>query len=244
MKQSRFEILENTPLTEDVRLLRLSGDASAIRTPGQFATLKVPGFYLRRPFSVHDFSENEFSIVYKLAGNGTEELSRLLPGETLEALTGLGNGYDTSVSGLRPLLVGGGTGLSPMLCLTRRLAAEGKRTLVLAGFASKKDVFGIEALTAAGAAVTVTTADGSFGTPGLVTDAFPAEYSYVYACGPEPMLKAVCRRAETGVQVSLEARMGCGFGACMGCTCETVTGGKRICREGPVFRKEELLWEA
>lgn len=243
MKQGFFTIIENTPLTYDVRLLRLSGDASAITTPGQFATLKIPGYYLRRPFSVHDFSPEEFSIIYKIAGNGTEQLSQLPAGTAIEVLTGLGNGYNTAVSGSSPLLIGGGTGLSPMLALAKQLIAEGKQPTVIAGFGSAADVFSCDALCAAGAKVIITTMDGSLGTRGMVTDAFPDTYSYVYTCGPEPMMKAIAKKAPTGVQVSLEARMGCGFGACMGCTCETITGGKRICREGPVFEKEELLWE-
>ncbi len=243
MKQAFFTILENTPLTPDVNLLRLGGDASAITVPGQFAALQVPGYFLRRPFSVHDFSAEEFSVVYKQAGNGTETLGTLQKGNRIEALTGLGNGYSTADAGESPLLVGGGTGASPMLCLAKRLVAEGRKPQVILGFASAADVFGVQEIEALGLSVTVTTVDGSMGVRGFVTDALPETYTYIYTCGPEPMMKALAGAARTGMQLSLEARMGCGFGACMGCTCKTLTGGKRVCKEGPVFTKEEMLWE-
>ena len=245
MKQGVFKILENRPLTPTVHLLRLGGDASAITKAGQFAALKAEGCFLRRPFSVHDFNAEEFSVLYKRVGRGTEKLAELTPGAALEALTGLGNGYDSTCAGGQPLLVGGGTGVSPLLALAKQLLREGKKPAAVLGFASAEEVLGAEELAELAVPVTITTADGSRGVKGFVTDALPERFTYVYSCGPEPMLKALAAALPSGcrgMQVSLEARMGCGFGACMGCTCRTAEGPKRVCREGPVFTKEELQW--
>lgn len=242
MKQSIFAIEENTPLTGAVYRLRLRGDTSAITKPGQFVNIKLEGFTLRRPFSVCDVEGDRLTVIYKSTGLGTEKLSTMLPGTELDVLTGLGNGFDAALSGDKPLLIGGGVGLTPLVLLARNLLAEGKRPTVILGFNTKNEVFYEAEFKALGCAVTVATVDGSYGVPGFVTDAFPTDYSYFYACGPEAMLKAVCEASGTSGQLSFEARMGCGFGACMGCTCRTVAGPKRICKDGPVLKKEEVLW--
>ncbi|MCQ2423896.1 MAG: dihydroorotate dehydrogenase electron transfer subunit [Clostridia bacterium] len=243
MKQGIFRITENTPLTKNVFRLTLEGDVSAITAPGQFINIQLDGLFLRRPISVYDISPRTVTVIYKVVGRGTEQLSRMIAGDTLDVLTGLGNGYDTSVSGQRPLLIGGGVGVPPLYYLARCLIAEGKHPTVVMGFNTKDEIFAVDDFRAIGADVTVATADGSFGVRGFVTDALPSDYSYVYTCGPEPMLQAVYRTISTSGQFSFEERMGCGFGACMGCSCKTVTGYKRICKDGPVLRKEEILWE-
>ena len=176
-------------------------------------------------------------------GKGTALLSAMGPGQAIPVLTGLGNGYDTALSGAAPLLIGGGVGVPPLYLLAKRLLAEGKTVRVILGFNTAREIFYADRFRDLGCAVTVTTADGSCGTRGFVTDALPATYTHVYTCGPEPMLKAVFRAVKTGGSFSFERRMGCGFGACMGCSCRTITGWKRICKEGPVLQKEEILWE-
>ena len=242
MKQSLFTITENSPLTETVYRMVLKGDVSAITGPGQFVNIQLEGKYLRRPISVCDVSENTVTLLYKVVGKGTEQMKHLAVGATLDVLTGLGNGYNTSLSGEAPLLLGGGVGVPPLYMLAKQLLSEGKRVSVVLGFNTKNEVFYEEEFKALGAHVTVTTADGSYGVKGFVTDALPAAYTYFYTCGPEPMLKAVYRATNTSGQFSFEERMGCGFGACMGCSCKTVTGYKRICKDGPVLEKEEILW--
>ena len=244
MKQSIFEILENTPLTETVFRLVLSGDTSAVTAPGQFVNIKLEGKFLRRPISVCDCEAGRLTLLYKVVGGGTAEMSRMKPGETLDILTGLGNGYDLSDAGDRPLLVGGGVGVPPLYMLAKQLIAAGKQVRVILGFNTAAEVFYPEEFRALGATVTVTTVDGTRGTRGFVTAALgEAPYTYFYTCGPEPMLRALHSATATSGQYSFEERMGCGFGACMGCSCKTVTGWKRICREGPVLRKEEILWK-
>lgn len=243
MKQGLFEILENRPLTSAVCEMKLRGDTSDITAPGQFVNLKLSGLYLRRPISVCDVEGDVLTLVYKVVGKGTAQMSRMAPGETVDLLTGLGNGYDLSVAGDHPLLLGGGVGVPPMYLLARRLREEGKAVSVILGFNKADEVFYEEEFRALGCDVTVATADGSRGIKGFVTDALPHTYSYFYTCGPEPMLKAVFKATKTSGQFSFEERMGCGFGACMGCSCKTVTGYKRICKDGPVLRKEEILWE-
>ena len=242
MKQSIFEIIENRPLTDSVWEMRLSGDCSAITAPGQFVNIKLDGLFLRRPISVCDCTENELTLVYKVVGRGTEQMSAMKKGACLDILTGLGNGYDLTPAGDRPLLLGGGVGVPPLYLLAKKLLAEGKRPHVILGFNTKSEVFYEDAFRALGATVTVTTVDGSWGTRGFVTNALPEDYTYFYTCGPEPMLKAVWNATKTSGQLSFEERMGCGFGACMGCSCKTLTGNKRICKEGPVMQKEEILW--
>lgn len=242
MKQGIFEIKENIKLTDNVYKMTLAGDVSDITACGQFINIKLDGFYLRRPISVCDKSGDSVTIIYKVVGKGTEYMSKLSCGETLDVLTGLGNGYDLSLSGDRPLLLGGGVGVPPLYMLAKELVAQGKTVSVVLGFNTKSEIFYENEFCALGCDVTVTTADGSYGVKGFVTDAYPESYTYFYACGPEPMLKAVHRTSESGGQMSFEERMGCGFGACMGCSCKTLTGYKRICKDGPVMKKEEILW--
>ena len=244
MKQSIFEILGNTPLTDSVYEMVLRGDTSAITAPGQFVNIRLEGKFLRRPISVCDYDGETLTIIYKVVGSGTEQMSRMVPGDKLDILTGLGNGYDLTLSGDAPVLIGGGVGVPPMYNLCKKLVAQGKHPAVILGFNTKSEVFYEEAFRALGADVTVTTVDGSRGVKGFVTNALPESYTYFYTCGPEPMLKAVYRATATSGQMSFEERMGCGFGACMGCSCKTLTGYKRICMDGPVMKKEEILWEA
>ena len=243
MKQGFFEIVENNPLTDCVYKMVLKGDTSAITAPGQFVNILLDGLYLRRPISVCDVNGDLLTIIYKVVGKGTAQMAAMKTG-TLDVLTGLGNGYDLSVSGDRPVLLGGGVGVPPMYMLCRKLIEQGKSVRVILGFNTRNEVFYEEEIRKLGAEVTVTTVDGSYGVQGFVTDALKSmEYTYFYTCGPEPMLKAVYKTSVTSGQMSLEKRMGCGFGACMGCSCKTITGYKRICKEGPVMRKEEILWE-
>lgn len=242
MKQTKLTIVSQKQIADAVMEMRLAGDTSGITASGQFVNIQVEGLFLRRPISVCDYGENTLTLVYKIVGEGTKRLAEYPDGTVLDVLTGLGNGYDLSCSGDTPLLLGGGVGVPPLYHLCKTLVAQGKRPAVVLGFNRKTDVFYEEEFKALGAAVTVTTADGSYGTKGFVTDALPVEYSYFYTCGPEPMLKAVYAATKTSGQFSFEERMGCGFGACMGCSCKTVTGYKRICKEGPVLTKEEILW--
>ena len=241
MKQSIFEIISNRPLTANVFEMRLSGDTSEITSPGQFVNIKLDGLFLRRPISVCDVNGNVLTLVYKVVGKGTEYLSKMTDG-SLDLLTGLGNGYDLTKSGENPLLLGGGVGVPPMYMLAKILRSQGKNVSVILGFNRQDEIFYEEEFRRLGCNVTVTTADGSYGVKGFVTDAFPEEYSYFYTCGPEPMLKAVYNKTVSDGQFSFEERMGCGFGACMGCSCKTVTGYKRICKDGPVLEKSEILW--
>ena len=244
MKQSFFEIIENTQLVSGVYRMRLQGDTSAITAPGQFVNIKLEGMFLRRPISVCDVQGDVLTIIYKVVGKGTEAMSKMIGGK-LDVLTGLGNGYDLTVSGQQPVLLGGGVGVPPMYLLCKRLVAEGKKPTVILGFNKQEEVFYEERFKALGCEVLVTTVDGSYGIKGFVTDALKdIEYTHFYTCGPEPMLKAVYRATKTSGQMSFEERMGCGFGACMGCSCQTLTGYKRICKDGPVMRKEEIKWEA
>ena len=242
MKQQILTITENVPVTASVYRMRLEGEELEQQRPGGFVNIRLDGLFLRRPVSVYDSEPGSLTILYKTVGKGTEQMSLMRPGETLDVLTGLGNGYDLAKAGETPLLLGGGVGVPPLYLLAKLLIRQGKAVQAVLGFNTAAEVFGAEEFRALGCGVTVATADGSFGTKGFVTDALPEEYSYFYTCGPEPMLKAVYRAAKTGGQFSFEERMGCGFGACMGCSCKTVTGYKRICREGPVLEKEEILW--
>ena len=243
MKQSIFEILSNTPLTDSVYKMVLQGDTEAITASGQFVNIRLEGMFLRRPISVCDYDEKTLTIIYKVVGKGTEAMSAMEKGQKLDILTGLGNGYDLSPSGEHPVLLGGGVGVPPMYNLAKKLVAQGKRVSVILGFNTASEVFYEEEFKALGCQVTVTTVDGSYGQKGFVTNALPENYTYFYTCGPEPMLKAVYRSTYSSGQMSFEERMGCGFGACMGCSCKTLTGYKRICKEGPVMKKEEILWD-
>ncbi len=241
MKQAFFKVLENTALTGTVYRMVLEGDTEGIRT-GQFVNLKLDGLFLRRPISVCEVTEGVLTLVYKVVGKGTEQMSRMQGGEVLDVLTGLGNGYDLSLSGDRPLLIGGGVGVPPLYQAAKELRAAGKDVSVILGFNTKDEIFYEQEFAALGCHVTVTTVDGSYGVKGFVTDAMQPGYTYIYTCGPEPMLKAVYNASQTSGQFSFEERMGCGFGACMGCSCKTKYGNKRICKDGPVLVKEEIIW--
>ena len=244
MQQSFFEIIQNDAIAEGIWLLRLAGDTSAITAPGQFVNIKLAGHYLRRPISVCDWQEGELTLIYKVLGKGTEEMTRLPVGTRLDLLTGLGNGFDVNRSGDKPLLVGGGVGIPPLYGLAKRLLAQGKQPTAVLGYNTSRDAFWAEEFRALGICVQTTTVDGSLGIRGFVTDGMEAvaDYTYLYTCGPEPMLKAVYSACKTSGQFSFEERMGCGFGACMGCTCKTKYGSKRICKDGPVLEKEEIVW--
>ena len=241
MRKTLLRVESNTPLTENVYRMVLSGDVADLR-PGTFVNIALDGLYLRRPISVCDINGDRLTIVYKVIGRGTEQMSKMSAGKTLDTLVDLGNGYDTSLSGEKPLLIGGGVGIPPLYMLARKLTDEGKDVSVVLGFNTKDEIFLEREFAALGTHVTVTTADGSYGVKGFVTDALPQDYTYFYTCGPEPMLKAVYKASRTNGQFSFEERMGCGFGACLGCSCRTVTGYKRICKDGPVLGKEEILW--
>ena len=245
MKQSIFEILSNTALTDCVYKMVLAGDTSAITAAGQFVNIQLDGLFLRRPISVCDYDDETLTIVYKVVGKGTEAMSAMGKGQKLDILTGLGNGYDLSLAGDKPVLLGGGVGVPPMYNLAKKLIAMGKEVNVILGFNTRSEIFYEDAFKALGCTVTVATADGSYGVKGFATTPLEnLDYTYFYTCGPEPMLKAVYKATKTSGQMSFEERMGCGFGACMGCSCKTLTGNKRICKEGPVMKKEEILWEA
>ncbi len=243
MKQEIFVIKSQKKIAKDVFKMVLSGNTDDITASGQFVNIKLDGFYLRRPISVCDYDKNELTLIYKTVGEGTEAMSKYENGTELDVLTGLGNGYDTSLSGEKPLLLGGGVGVPPLYNLCKKLIAENKKPTVILGFNSADDVFYENEFKALGADVYVTTADGSYGIKGFVTDAMAdLDYSFFYTCGPEPMLKAIYNVSNTSGQLSFEERMGCGFGACMGCSCKTKYGNKRICKDGPVLIKEEIIW--
>ena len=238
-----FIVKENTQLTALVWRMVLAGDTSAITVPGQFVQVQLPGFYLRRPISVCDWDSKTLTLVYKVVGQGTDAMTTYAPGMTLDVLTGLGNGFDTSKVGDHPLLVGGGVGLPPMIGLCRALLAEGKQPTVLAGFGTASEIFLRDAVEAMGAPFMVATMDGSEGVKGLVTDALSGlEFDTLCACGPLPMEKALMEATDVPALFSFEERMGCGFGACMGCTIKTKNGFKRICKDGPVLDREEIIW--
>ena len=243
MKNTVFEVLSNKKIAKNTFECVLGGDISDVTASGQFVNILLDGFYLRRPISVCDAEDGRLTLIYKAVGKGTEKMSKMVGGEKLDLLTGLGNGYDLSLSGDRPLLIGGGAGVPPMYMLCKKLIAEGKKCSVILGFGSKDEVFYEDEFKALGAKVIVATADGSYGVRGFVTDAFHmVDYTYFYTCGPEPMLKAVYNKSITSGQFSFEERMGCGFGACMGCSCKTKYGNKRICKDGPVLEREEIIW--
>ena len=244
MKQSIFKILTNENIADKVYKMTLSGDISDISATGQFVNIKLDGMFLRRPISVCDYENGVLTLIYKVVGKGTEFMSGLKEGYELDILTGLGNGYYTGLAGDKPLLIGGGVGVPPLYALAKNLIASGKKVSVILGFNSKTDVFYEGEFKALGCNVFVTTADGSYGIKGFVTDAIDkvGEYSYFYTCGPEPMLKAVYNATSTSGQFSFEERMGCGFGACMGCSCKTKYGSMRIRKDGPVLVKEGIVW--
>ena len=240
-KQDIYEILTNEPLTKDVYKMILCGDTQYITAPGQFINLKLDGRFLRRPISVCDYDDKTITIIYKVVGEGTEQMSQMKAGEKIDCITGLGNGYDISKSKM-PLVIGGGVGVPPMYNLTKCLVADGQKPTVILGFNTKAEIFYEDEFKALGVDVIVATADGSYGVKGFVTDAMPEDYDYFYTCGPMPMFRAIENKAKTSGQYSFEERMGCGFGACMGCSCKTKYGYKRICKDGPVLEREEIIW--
>ena len=244
-KKGIYTIKQNHPLTADVWRMVLAGDTQWITRPGQFVNIELEGLYLRRPISINDWDEETITIIYKVVGRGTEQMSHMQAGEQLDVLTGLGNGFDTDVECQKPLLVGGGVGVPPLYRLAKELIARGRKVSVVLGFNTSKEVFYAEEFRALGVDVYVSTADGSLGTKGFVTDAIREngiDFDYFYSCGPLPMLKALCDCTDVKGELSFEERMGCGFGACMGCSCKTLTGNKRICKEGPVMKREEIIW--
>ncbi len=243
MYQGFYEIKSNKKLTDSIFEMVLVGDTSSITAPGQFINIKLDGFYLRRPISICDYNDTTITIIYKVVGEGTEVMSKLNVGTKLDILCGLGNGFDTSKSMDKPVLIGGGVGVPPMYNLCKKLIAEGKKVTVILGFNKKDEIFYEDEFKKLGADVKVTTVDGSYGIKGFVTDALKeTDYSYFYTCGPMPMFKAIESTAITSGQYSFEERMGCGFGACMGCSCKTKYGNKRICKDGPVLVREEIIW--
>ena len=243
MTQGFYEILSNVTIAKDIYEMVLGGDTSAITAPGQFINIKVEGFYLRRPISICDWDEKTITILFKTVGEGTQRLSEMKVGEKLDILVGLGNGFDVNACGENPLLVGGGIGTPPMYGLCKKLLAMGKKPAVILGFASECDVVYDGKFEELGVETRIATVDGTRGVKGFVTHAMDGlGYDYFYACGPIPMLRALCDATDTSGEVSFEERMGCGFGACMGCTCKTKYGNKRICRDGPVLKKEEVIW--
>ena len=243
MTETIFRITENIPLTSSVYRMTLSGDTSDIKKPGQFVNVHVDSFFLRRPISVCDYQENTLTLIYKVVGNGTDVMSKFPTGKELNVLTGLGNGYDTSMSGEFPVLVGGGVGVPPLYRLAKDLIAEGKHVTVIMGFRTSDEIFYADEFVTLGAEVILCTEDGSRGRKGFVTKGMEnLNYTYVYACGPEPMLKALDAVCRTNGQFSFEERMGCGFGVCMGCSKQTKKGPIRICHEGPVIEREDILW--
>ncbi len=244
MTQVFYKVISNKPIARAVYELRLAGDTSAITAPGQFVNFKVEGCYLRRPISVCDYADGILTVIYKVVGEGTVIMAEWQVGHVVDTLVGLGNGYDLTLSGERPLLIGGGVGVPPMYRLCRDLIADGREVQVILGFGTKDEVFYADAFRALGATVYVATADGTEGTRGFVTDVMcKLDYTYFYTCGPMPMFRAIEKIAKTSGQFSFEERMGCGFGACMGCSCKTLTGNKRICIDGPVMKREEILWQ-
>ena len=245
MKEAIFEIVENKALTQSVYQMTLAGDTSAISHPGQFVELSLEGFFLRRPISVCNYDEGTLTLIYKVVGKGTAQMAELAPGTKLSALTGLGNGFNDAVECSSALLVGGGVGVPPLYRLARNLIAQGKSVTVVLGFNTASELFYQSEFEALGAKVIVATADGSVGCKGFVTDAIAQnniEAEYFYSCGPLPMLRALTNALDIPGEISLEERMGCGFGICMGCSILTASGAKRVCKEGPVFKKEEILW--
>ena len=243
MRDIIFEVISNKKIAKNTYECVLAGDISDITASGQFVNIKLDGFYLRRPISVCDAEGGKLTLIYKVVGKGTQKMSEMSGGEKLWVLTGLGNGYDLAPSGDKPLLIGGGAGVPPMYMLCKKLIGEGKKPTIILGFGGADEIFYKDEFEKLGAKTLVTTVDGSEGIKGFVTDAMEElDYSYFYTCGPEPMLKAIYDKSATSGQFSFEERMGCGFGACMGCSCKTKYGNKRICKDGPVLVKEEIIW--
>lgn len=244
-KQGIYKIVSNAPLTPAVYRMVLEGDTQYITRSGQFINIELEGKFLRRPISVADYDEHTITIIYKVVGRGTEQMAKMTEGQTLDILTGLGNGFSTDNDAQRPLLVGGGVGVPPMYNLCKRLLAEGKHPTVVMGFNTASELFYYNEFRELGVEVYCSTADGSMGVKGFVTDVIREKaltFDYLYTCGPLPMLKALYDATDVEAEFSFEERMGCGFGACMGCSCKTKYGNKRICKDGPVLKREEIIW--
>lgn len=244
-KKGIYKILDNKALTRDVWRMVLHGDTQWISRPGQFVNIEIEGLYLRRPISICDWDEQTITIIYKVVGRGTQLMSQMVVGTELDLLTGLGNGFDADVPTEKPLLVGGGVGVPPLYRLAKELIARGRKVSVVLGFNTASEVFYADEFRALGIDVYVSTADGTAGVRGFVTDAIKEksiDFDFFYSCGPLPMLKALCGVTNVSGELSFEERMGCGFGACMGCSCKTLTGNKRICKDGPVMKREEIIW--
>ena len=275
MKKEILTVISNRPVDalSKVYQMELSG-CSEEQRPGQFVNIELDGLFLRRPISVCDWKDGVLTLLYKLVGKGTALMATLQPGARLDVLCSLGNGFDIDIPALtRPLLVGGGIGTAPLYLLARRLKERGVSPTVILGFNTASEIIYEKEFKALGLRTLVTTVDGSYGTPGFVTDALPllasasapssvgasvsdpstvgdsvsdsstvgaSGYDYCYACGPMPMLRALAPKLASPAQFSLEERMGCGTGICMGCTCPQLTGTKRICKDGPVFRLDEI----
>jgi dihydroorotate dehydrogenase electron transfer subunit len=245
MQRVLLTVTKNEALTPLIYEMHLAGDVSGVTRAGQFVEIALDGLYLRRPISVCNYDDGELTIIYKVVGKGTDLMSQMAEGTQLDVLTGLGNGFDTEHACERPLLVGGGVGVPPLYRLTRDLIARGKDVTVVLGFNTETEIFYADKFEELGAKVIMATADGSVGVKGFVTDAIResgVDADYFYSCGPLPMLKALCNTLEISGEVSLEERMGCGFGICMGCSIHTTKGAKRVCKDGPVFKKEEVIW--
>ena len=245
MQRVLLTVTKNEALTPLIYEMKLAGDVSGVTRAGQFVEIALDGLYLRRPISVCNYEAGELTLIYKVVGKGTNLMSQMAEGTQLDVLTGLGNGFDIDHECEKPLLVGGGVGVPPLYRLTRDLIARGKEVTVVLGFNTESEIFYAEKFEEAGAKVIIATADGSVGVKGFVTTAIAeggVEADYFYSCGPLPMLKALCQSLEIDGEVSLEERMGCGFGICMGCSIQTTKGAKRVCKEGPVFKKEEVIW--
>lgn len=243
MKQGIYEILFNFELAPNVFRMVLKGDTSALLSPGQFVNVKIDGLYLRRPISVCDYDKDTITIIYKVVGTGTEAMAKMVAGDKLDLLVGLGNGFNAEIDCEKPLVIGGGVGIPPLYGLCKELIKFGKKPTVILGFNNKSEIFYEEVFKLLGIDVYVTTVDGSYGIKGFVTDAMKdLDYDYFYTCGPMPMFKAIENTVNTSGQYSFEERMGCGFGACMGCSCKTKYGNKRICKDGPVLEREEIVW--
>lgn len=243
MTQGIYTVISNRPIAPSVYRMELSGDTSGLSSPGQFINFKIEGMFLRRPISVFDYSDSTITVIYKTVGEGTEKLSAAAIGDSFDILVGLGNGFNIEKPSKKPLLIGGGVGIPPLYKLCKELINQDKCVSVILGFNKKEEIFCEEDFKALGAKVTVTTVDGSYGVKGFVTDAMrDMDYDFFYTCGPLPMFKAIENTAVTSGQFSFEERMGCGFGACMGCSCKTKYGNKRICKDGPVLDREEIIW--
>lgn len=245
-KRDIYKVVSNQRLTAKTMKMVLEGDTQYITCAGQFVNVAVEGKFLRRPISVCDYDEKTITLLYDVVGEGTKAMSQMEEGAMLDLLTGLGNGFSENEPMEKPILLGGGIGCAPLYNLAKKLIARGLQPVVVLGFNGEKDVVAADMFEALGVRTYVATVDGSCGTKGFVTDVLrekEVQGDYFYACGPMPMLRAVCGGLDMAGEVSLDERMACGFGVCMCCSIETKSGTKRICKEGPVFRKEDLIWK-